>query len=296
MREARVDRMTDVFMRVNLPAFMLRVYEHGKVIREQRVIIGTNKLDDDKVTLVQGHINRTKIFGTRLYQVIVNPTWILPRRVEQGELLTSVEDDPDYLAKKNIRKVRLGSGEDVLVQGAGGGDVLGEVKFLLEESNAVYLHDTDKRGLFKKRRRDFSHGCMRVEGAEEFAKWLLERDGAAAADVERAFASKAQPFPFELKTPINLVTEYVTVDLTANGEPIFLDDIYKYDDAYWNDKLPPTVTLPWGSALLRPRWVPLVDAKTVAGWKAEGKSAPRDLGPDGKPKKPAPPKPEESEP
>jgi murein L,D-transpeptidase YcbB/YkuD len=228
--------------------------------------------------------------------VIVNPTWILPRRVEQGELLTSVEEDPDYLAKKNIRKVRLGSGEDVLVQGAGGGNVLGKVKFLLEESNAVYLHDTDKRGLFKKRRRDFSHGCMRVEGAEEFARWLLERDGAPAAEVERAFVSKAHPIAFDLKTPINLVTEYITVDLTPAGEPVFLDDIYKYDDAYWNDKLPPTVTLPWGSALLRPRWVPLVDAKTVAAWKAEGKSAPRDLGPDGKPKKPAPPKPEDNEP
>ncbi len=284
MRESRFDKMGDYFIRVNIPSFTLKVYEKGQVIREHRVIVGTNKLDDDKVQLLQGHINRTKLFGTRLYEVIVNPTWILPKRVEEGELATSLEKDADYLAKTNIKKVKLGSGTEVLVQGAGKGNVLGKVKFLLEETNAIYLHDTDKRQLFKKQRRDFSHGCMRVDQAIDFGKWLLARDGFSPEEIDKAFSMSSLQRGFDLKNPVNLVTEYITVDIMADGKPIFYDDIYGYDSAYWNDKLPPNEKTRWGSPILRPRWVPVMEEGTVDGWRKAGKAAPRNLGPDGKPK------------
>ena len=290
MREARFDRMGDFFIRVNIPSFRLKVFENGKVIREHKVIVGTNKLDDDKVQLVQGHINRTKLFGTRLYEVIVNPTWILPKRVEEGELKSSLEKDEAYLEKSNIKKVKLGSGTEVLVQGAGKGNVLGKVKFLLEETNAIYLHDTDKRQLFKKQRRDFSHGCMRVDQAVEFGKWLLTRDGFSTEEVDKAFAASSLQRGFDLKNPINTVTEYITVDLAEDGKPIFYEDIYGYDSAYWNDKLPPGEKTRWGSPILRPRWVPVMEEATVDGWRKSGKAAPRNLGPDGKPKKEEPKK------
>ncbi len=285
MRESDFEHMGEYFIRVNLPSFLLKAYENGKVIKQHRVIVGTNKLDDDKVQLVQGHINRTKLFGTRLYEVIVNPTWILPKRVEEGELKSNLEKDSGYLEKSNIKKVRLGSGDEVFIQGSGQGNVLGKVKFLLEATNAIYLHDTDKRHLFKKQRRDFSHGCMRVDQAIDFGKWLLLRDGLSEADVEKAFSLKSLQQAFDLKKPVDLVTEYMTVDLAEDGRPVFYSDIYGYDSAYWNDNLPPTERLRWGHSKLRPRWVPLVDDAVVSGWRAAGKPAPRNLGPDGKPKK-----------
>lgn len=284
MREARFDRMGDFFIRVNLPSFLLKVFEKGELVREHKVIVGTNRLDDDKVNHVQGHINRTKLLGTRLYEVIVNPTWILPKRVEEGELASSLDKDADYLSKSNIKKVKLGSGTEVFVQGAGDGNVLGKVKFLLEESNAIYLHDTDKRHLFKKQRRDFSHGCMRVHEAIEFGKWLLAHDGWPENEVERAFAAKSLQRGFKLKKPIHTVVEYMTVDVSSEGKPVFFADIYGYDSAFFNDNLPPFEKTRWGSDRLRPRWVPLMDAAVVNEWKAKGKPAPRNLGPDGKPK------------
>jgi hypothetical protein len=287
MRESDFEHMRHYFIRVNLPSFLLKVFEDGKVIKEHRVIVGTNKLDDDKVQLVQGHINRTKLFGTRLYEVIVNPTWILPKRVEEGELQSSLEKDADYLSKSNIKRVKLGSGDEVYIQGAGKGNVLGKVKFLLEATNAIYLHDTDKRHLFKKQRRDFSHGCMRVDQAIDFGKWILERDGFSPAEIDKAFSLASLQQPFDLKKPVDLVTEYMTVDLSGEGRPVFYDDIYGYDSAYWNDNLPPTERLRWGHSKLRPRWVPLMESSVVDGWRASGKPAPRNLGPDGKPKKDA---------
>lgn len=280
MRESQVDEMGDPFIRVNVPAFELTYYEDGKVLRRQRVIVGTNRLDDDKKQLIQGHLNRTKLFTTNLYEIVVNPTWILPARVEHGELKGQIARDPDYLEKNNIRRITLKSGKQVYIQGMGDGNVLGKVKFLLERSNAIYLHDTDKRNLFKERRRDFSHGCIRVDGAIAFAKWLLERDGFTEVEIERAFRLTEVQRGFKLKKPLDLITEYMTVDISHEGLPVFLTDVYGYDRAVEQGNLPPQVTTRWGAVQLRPRWVPRVSEETVARWRAEGKAAPRDYDPE----------------
>jgi len=206
----------------------------------------------------------------------VNPTWILPKRVEVGELKSSLEKDPGYLDKQNIKKVKLSSGTEVFIQGAGDGNVLGKVKFLLEASNAIYLHDTDKRYLFKNQRRDFSHGCIRVDGAIDFARWLLGRAGFSEEEVDRAFRQEVTQRGFELKRPIPLVTEYMTVDLIDEARPVFYGDIYGYDAAFFERRLPAKETERWGSPRLRPRWVPLVDEAVVKEWRAAGKPAPRD--------------------
>jgi len=280
MRESPIDQMGEFFFRVNLPAFELQIFDKGEIIRRHKVIVGTNRLDDDKQKLVQGHLNRTQLFTTKLYEVVVHPAWILPARVEHGELKGKLAEDPDYLEKHNIKQVTLDSGKKVYIQGFGEGNVLGEVKFLLEKSNAIYLHDTDKRSLFKHRRRDFSHGCVRVEDAVELAHWILERDGFTEKEIKRAFKMEEYQRGFDLREKIDLITEYMSVDLTDDGEPIFYSDIYRYDRDYFRGELPPSVTARWGAAELRPHWVPRVSQETVDAWRAAGKPAPRDYDPD----------------
>ncbi len=83
-----------------------------------------------------------------------------------------------------------------------------------------------------------------------------------------------------LTKPVPLVTEYVTVDISAEGDPIFLTDIYKFDKAYEKGTLPPKVKTLWGSPNLRPGWVPRVARKIVQSWRAEGQPAPRDYDPN----------------
>ncbi|MCB9731597.1 MAG: L,D-transpeptidase family protein [Deltaproteobacteria bacterium] len=279
LRESKVFKFGDVWLRVNIPAFELQLWDHGKIVQRNRVIVGTNRLDDDKAALTQGHLNRTKLFTTTLYEVIVNPTWILPSRVENGELKGKLAEDPEYLEKKNIKKVKLGNGNEVYVQGVGDDNVLGKVKFLLKGTNAIYLHDTDKRTLFRKQRRDFSHGCIRVDQAVEFARMILLRDGWDEKEVDRALGMKSTQRGMELHKPFDLVTEYVTVDVSDEGLPMFLTDVYGYDDDFYDEKLPPSVTARWGSPRLRPRWVPEVSKETVDKWRAAGTPAPRDYDP-----------------
>jgi len=275
MRESLVNEAEDFVIRVNVPAFELQVFQGHELLRRHKTIVGTNKLDDDKVKLRQGHINRTELFKTKLYEIIVNPDWILPLRVEKGEIRNKLASNPNYLRDNNIRKVTLPSGRVALIQGRGKLNVLGQVKFLLKKSRAIFLHDTNDRSMFRFDRRDFSHGCVRVQKAPQFAKWLLQHDGFSKEEIERTFDAKITQRGFKLKKPIDLITEYMTVDVSEEGLPVFLDDIYGYDRAYFKGNLPPMVHTRWGGPQLRPNWVPRVPENIVEGWRRSGQAAPR---------------------
>ncbi len=279
IREYTYRDLGEPYIRVNLPLFEVQVVEGGEVTRRHRAIVGSNRLDDNKVKLLQGHINRTEVFRTRLYEAIVHPDWILPKRVERGEVKAKLAEDPNYLKKSNIIRQTLPSGKQVLIQRSGSGNVLGKVKFLLERSRAIFLHDTNKPELFNKPRRDFSHGCVRVDRALDFANWLLVQDGWEPDDVRRSLLSDKTQRGMPLKKPLDLITEYITVDVAHDGKPVFLTDIYGYDKAFLQGDVPPTVTMLWGSSPMRPHWVPRVPEEVVLKWKAAGKQAPHNYDP-----------------
>jgi murein L,D-transpeptidase YcbB/YkuD len=281
LRESKFSSLGNYVIRVNLPSFELQVFRDNTIVRRHRTIVGSNRLDDDKLRLVQGHINRTQLFTTRVYEVVVNPDWIVPRRIEKGEMRSKIKADPDYLAHNNIVTHTLDSGRQVYVQLKGETNALGKVKFLLQESKAIYLHDTDKPDLFRHDRRDFSHGCIRVDKALRFARWLLIEDGWDPEDVVRSLEATRTQRGMKLNSPIPLVTEYVTVDIAEDGMPIFLTDIYGFDEAYEQGTVPPEVETLWGANILRPNWVPKVDEEIVQSWKETGKAAPHDYQPGG---------------
>ena len=281
LRESRVRELGDYYIRVNVPAFELQVVEKGEVIKRHKVIVGTNRIDDDKVKLLQGHINRTDLFVTQLYEVISNPDWYIPKRVEAGEIKAKMAQDPEYLTKKGITTQTLPSGRVVYVQRSGEGNALGKVKFLLRKSQAIFLHDTDKKDLFKEERRDLSHGCIRVHKATQFAQFLLEKDGWDPKEVKRSIKAKSTQRGMKLKKEIDLITEYITVDVAEDGKAMFLTDIYKYDRSYYKKELPPQVTARWGSSVLRPHWVPKVPEEIVEDWRSRGTPAPHNYKPPG---------------
>lgn len=278
LREDREDELGDLYARVNIPAFRLDIIEFGKVIRSQRVIVGTNKLDDNKLKLIQGHINRTPLLRTEITQIVANPDWILPPRVEKGEIVGKMQEDPDYLESRSIKKVTLNNGREVLVQERGDDNVLGQAKFVLKGTNAIYLHDTNDPWHFNSRYRALSHGCMRVQDAVPFAQWLLERDGWEAKEVKDAFSERKRRVQrgMDLKRPIPFVSVYRTAEISEEGLPVFLGDVYRYDKAYAEGEIPPLEQARWGDARLRPPWVPRVPREVVERWRAEGKPAPRD--------------------
>ncbi|HIA05060.1 MAG TPA: hypothetical protein EYN66_24720 [Myxococcales bacterium] len=120
---------------------------------------------------------------------------------------------------------------------------------------------------------------MRVEEAVGFANFLLLKDGWDRDDAYRTLYKQKSQRGMKLKRPVPLVTEYTTVDISTEGLPVFLSDIYGYDKAYATGKLPPREHILWGQPRFRPSWVPLVPEDVVKKWRSQGKAAPRNYNP-----------------
>ncbi len=174
---------------------------------------------------------------------------------------------------KGYRKVSSSKGE-FLIQGPGARNALGRVKFLLEKTNAIYLHDTDKPWAFDKAERALSHGCMRVHKALDLAKYVATTRAGLDDDRFSRILDSGNTRVLELEQPITVYTDYNTVGLSDAGEVIFYEDIYGYDKAFWRGKLPPRGWTRFGSPAMKPRKVPRIPFKQYLRLKREGGAAP----------------------
>jgi len=129
-----------------------------------------------------------------------------------------------------IRTCRL-----LLRQKPGGSNALGLVKFMFPNRNNVYLHSTPSQLLFAKSRRDFSHGCIRVEKPAELAAWLLRDQADWTPDkIAAAMKGPVNNIDVNLKDPVPVLIVYATVVALENGEVHFFDDIYGHDQTLEN--------------------------------------------------------------
>jgi murein L,D-transpeptidase YcbB/YkuD len=112
---------------------------------------------------------------------------------------------------------------------------LGLVKFMFPNQYNIYLHSTPQPYLFDRSRRDFSHGCVRVQKPEDLAVWVLQnqknKDG-SDWDIEKvheAMTDGPDNKTVSLKTPIPIVIFYLTGLVEEDGHVHFFDDVYGYD-------------------------------------------------------------------
>ena len=70
-------------------------------------------------------------------------------------------------------------------------NALGLIKFIFPNDQNVYLHSTPSQSLFSESRRDFSHGCIRVEDPKVLAEWVLRNNpGWTRERIEAAFKAE----------------------------------------------------------------------------------------------------------
>ena len=108
-------------------------------------------------------------------------------------------------------------------------NALGLIKFIFPNSNNVYLHSTPSVGLFAESRRDFSHGCIRLEKPADLAVFVLR--GIPGWDMAKVRAAMAQSSnqQVNLPRPIPVLIVYGTVIVPEDGLVHFYDDIYGHD-------------------------------------------------------------------
>jgi len=101
----------------------------------------------------------------------------------------------------------------------------------------IYLHSTPQPELFARSRRDFSHGCIRVEHPEDLAVWVLSASNTSGGNkgdwdadrVHDAMNSGPDSYTVSLKTPLPIVIFYATAIVAEDGQTHFFDDLYGYD-------------------------------------------------------------------
>lgn len=222
------------YVTVNAADATLRVVEDDRTVLASRVVVGDLQ-------------HPTPVVQARLDAVVLNPKWNLPTSIAAREILPRLRANRRYLAENDIVIVDRRESDPFglavdwstvsaeafpfrLQQQPGPDNPLGRIKFDVPNRFDVYLHDTPARGLFARSVRTASHGCIRVERAQELAALVLA-DGTGRWTPERlaeAIAGGGSPrIPVARPLPVYIL--YWTAFVGANGLAQFRDDVYGRD-------------------------------------------------------------------
>ena len=222
---------------VNIPDFRLRAVDaQGRVVLDMPVVVG------------KAMRTETPVFSDEMTYVVLRPYWNVPPSIQRGEIVPAIQRDRHYIANKgfevttNDGKVvtdgvvsdeilaKLKAGALAVRQKPGPTNALGLVKLIFPNQFNVYLHSTPAQALFARSRRDFSHGCIRVEKPAELAAWALRDNPDWSLErVEAAMQSGPDDVTVRLVRPIPVFIVYATALAYENGEVHFYDDIYGFD-------------------------------------------------------------------
>ncbi len=221
---------------INIPEFVLRAYEvqggRIQVQREMKVIVG------------KAYDTRTPLFDEDLRYIEFSPYWNVPPSIARGETVPKLRRDPAYFEREGFEFVagdgRVSSvltpqaldavlaGQLRIRQRPGEKNALGDIKFVFPNQANIYLHHTPSVQLFERQRRDFSHGCIRVEQPVALASFVLQgMPGWTEARIREAM-SAGRSSMLRLAEPVPVLIAYGTT-LIKGGRTYFFDDIYGLD-------------------------------------------------------------------
>jgi murein L,D-transpeptidase YcbB/YkuD len=225
---------------VNIPAFELFAFDSAGVVGapalEMKVIVG-RALD-----------RRTPMLLEQMRYVEFRPYWNVPHSITVHEIIPELGRRPDYLAANDMEIVgprdsafgdqpapdvleRLTRGELRIRQRPGPDNALGLIKFVFPNAAGVYLHATPAPELFAHARRDFSHGCIRLEDPVALAVWALRDQPGWSRDSVEALMAGSRTVRVLLTRPLPVVIFYTTAIVRPDGRVWFSDDIYGHDVA-----------------------------------------------------------------
>jgi L,D-transpeptidase YcbB len=200
-----------------------------------------------KVVVGQSLEHKTPLFMDRMKYVIFRPYWNPPPSITRKEIVPHIERDAAYFARENLEIVAGGdddtralpptpenlakvlSGRLYLRQKPGPKNSLGLAKFIFPNDANVYMHGTPAPALFARARRDFSHGCIRLEDPAALAQWVLRDQPEWTREKIDAAMQGQRPTQVNLKEPLTVVLFYDTVHVDSEGVTHFMDDIYGDD-------------------------------------------------------------------
>lgn len=216
------------YVLVDTAGARLWMYENGRPVDSMKVVVGK---PDQQTPMMAGFLR----------YAIVNPYWNVPVDLARDRIAYNVQakglgylsasgyqvlsdwtDDARVIDPRSVdwRAVAEGDQELRVRQLPGGDNFMGKAKFMFPNAQGIYLHDTPDKGLMAKDARQFSSGCVRLEDASRFGRWLLGRALPASRTPEQRVA---------LAQPVPIYITYLTV-LPEKNRIAFRPDVYGRDD------------------------------------------------------------------
>jgi len=208
----------NTYVIVNVPDYTLSLYHNGKLNWKTKIVVGK----PDKAT---------PMTSAEMKYITVNPTWNVPPSIIENEYLPALQQDPSVLDRYGLKIYQDPDGTVHIYQPPGAGNALGRIRFNFPNKFLVYQHDTPDKYLFKRTKRAYSHGCMRVQDPLEYATKLLAielpRDHYTPTKLEGMFGQNEININFPVPIPVHLT--YQTAFLDQDGKLQFRDDVYGRD-------------------------------------------------------------------
>ncbi len=223
---------------VNLTDFSARIIDDDKVTFETRAVVGKNVSD-----------RRSPEFSDEMEYLEINPTWNVPRSIAVKEYLPQMKRNPGAAGHLKLYNA---SGQQVsranvnfaaynarnfpfdLKQPPSSRNALGLVKFMFPNKYNIYLHDTPSKSLFLRNKRDFSHGCIRLQQPFDFAYALLAKQEADPKAFFHKILDTRRQTQVKLKKKVPVHIIYRTAFTQAKGPMQYRNDVYGRDARIWD--------------------------------------------------------------
>jgi murein L,D-transpeptidase YcbB/YkuD len=221
------------FVIVNPPAARLYMYENGQVVDSMRVVAGRTD-----------PIAQTPMMNAFIRYVALNPYWNSPPDITSRKLApTILKEGRAYFTKRGYdvvdqfgpnahvldpmsvdwHAVAAGRVQVKLRQRPGPANSMGKMKFMFPNEQGIWLHDTPEREKIEDAGRLESNGCVRLEDAPRFARWLFN------GLPPRTQGAKPEQ-KVNLPTPVPLYITYLTA-VPSGTSIVYFDDFYGKDRA-----------------------------------------------------------------
>ena len=218
---------------VNAPAARLYMYDNGQVVDSMRVVAGR-----------PDPIAQTPMMNAFIRYVALNPYWnspaditarkLAPTILKEGrayftkrgyELLSDWGDHPRVIDPMSIdwHAVAAGRSQARLRQKPGPANSMGKMKFMFPNAQGIWLHDTPEQEKIDEAARLQSNGCVRLEDAARFARWLFN------GRPPKPQGAKPEQ-KVNLPSPVPIYLTYLTA-VPSGTSIVYFDDFYGKDRA-----------------------------------------------------------------
>ena len=217
------------FVLVDAAAWRLYMYENGAPVDSMKVIVGKNELP-------------TPMIASVMYYITYNPYWNAPDHLVRGPIAQKTlaggkkyfdsmgyQVMADWTANSatvpfesvNWKDVAAGRKQVRVRQDPGPKNFMAQLKFPFPNSQDIYLHDTSTPEHFRDKDLAQSNGCVRLEDAKRFGRWLLGREPQPPGTTPE--------IQVQLPRGVPIYITYLTAQPTGSGQIAWVRDTYGWD-------------------------------------------------------------------